>query len=103
MLLSPGGPDHYRNEADANARAVAYWMRNAEGQALLSALQPLVIRAFGRTPDPVPEDTTPSVHFNYGHDAFRLAPMPYGWFRLRAILSALDARPVDTGRTSAAR
>jgi len=40
----------------------------------------------------LPDETTPSVHLNREYQAFRREPMPYGWFRLRSILNALDTR-----------
>ncbi len=92
FLLTSGGTDHYHDEAEANALAVAYWMRQPEGHAFLSDMLPLVVQTFGHTPDPVPDETTPSAYFNREHATFRREPMPYGWFRLRSILNALDTR-----------
>ena len=93
FLLTSGGADAYRDEADAKALAVAYWRRQPEGEAFLSDLLPRVVRAFQHTPDPVPGETTPSVYFNRQYATFRREPMPCGWFRLRFILNALVARP----------
>lgn len=103
FLLTSGSPDHFRDEADANARAVAYWVRQPDGDALLSDLRPLVVQAFRHTPDPVPDETTPSVYFNREYAMFRREPMPYGWFRLRSILNALDTHTRAGGAMQFAR
>ncbi|MDR7191532.1 hypothetical protein [Luteimonas terrae] len=84
--------DHYRNESEANAFAVAYWMRTPEGVAFLDAMAPVVAKAHAMLPDPVPTGTTAPAYFNDNYEALGRDPMQYGWYQFQFVLDALAQR-----------
>ena len=87
-----GGVDLYRNESEANAFAVAYWMRTPEGRAFLDEMAPVVDKAHAMLPNPVPADTTAAAYFNNNYDALGQDPMQYGWYQFQFVLDALAQR-----------
>ena len=87
-----GGVDLYRNESEANAFAVAYWMRTPEGRAFLDEMAPVVAKAHAMLPDPVPADTTAAAYFNRTYEALGRDPMQYGWYQFQFVLDALALR-----------
>ncbi|NYZ63107.1 ImmA/IrrE family metallo-endopeptidase [Luteimonas deserti] len=84
--------DHYRNEAEANALAVAFWRQTREGEAYLAELHRVLAPVAARLPDPVPPGAAAAEHFNANYEALGSDPMSYAWFQFRFVLDALEQR-----------
>ncbi len=86
------GGNFYGGEVRANRIAVAFWLKEENGQARMERLMQAVAVAESNLPSPVPAGQDKVAYFNANYLDLLNDASKYGWYQFRMFLDAWDLR-----------